>query len=479
MSLPIISVEQMREWEKATWASGQTESEVIARVGKLVARRALQLTQSGETIAILAGKGHNGDDVRAALPYLPERNIILLDVLDPQTALEKFCVATQSSQKPNLILDGLFGIGLSRPLNAEWQKLMAAVNETKIPVLAIDVPSGIDADTGEVRGSAIEAAITLTLAAPKRGLLSPNAIPYVGRLEVAPDIGLVSCPFSSVINWMCANDFENFPPPRKVVSHKGTYGHLSIVAGSLGYHGAAVLAARGASQAQPGLVTVFTPENVYLPVASQLQAAMVHAWKSAGEFPESCSAILFGPGLAAKGLPEALKKETIKVWEQSSLPVIADASALDWLPVVRNFPNALRVITPHPGEAARMLSISTDAVQADRVAALRKLSARYGNCLVVLKGHQTLVGKSEGEIFVNSSGNPFLAQGGSGDVLAGYISGLLAQPALQSDPLKTIRYAVWRHGAAADHLSVNQPGWTIDDLVQNLGRNLASMTPPS
>jgi ADP-dependent NAD(P)H-hydrate dehydratase / NAD(P)H-hydrate epimerase len=468
MSLPIISAQQMREWERATWATGQTESAVIARVGEIIAQRALQLTKAGETILILAGKGHNGDDARAAIPHLHDRKVILLDVLDPQIALGKFRAACENNPTPKLILDGLFGIGLSRSLDDNWQKLIIAVNESEIPVLAIDTPSGIDADTGEIRGAAIEAAITLTLAAPKRGLLSPSATSFVGRLEVAPEIGLVPCPFSSHMNWTCAEDFKSFPPARKVSSHKGSYGHVAIVAGSLGYHGAAVLAAHGALRAQPGLVSVFTPENVYLPVASQLQAAMVHPWKLAKQFPESCSAILFGPGLASPELPNNLKFELIQIWQESPLPVIVDASALDWLPTGGDFQKQIRVITPHPGEAARMLSISTEAVQADRVSALRKLSARHGNCFVVLKGHQTVVGRSEGEIFINSSGNPFLAQGGSGDVLAGYISGLLAQPALQTEPLKTIRYAVWQHGAAADRLG-DETNWIVEDLVKSLG----------
>lgn len=469
MSLPVISVQQMREWEDATWETGQTESEVIARVGKIIAARTLGLTAPGDAILVLAGKGHNGDDVRAALPHLLERKVISIDAIEPRAALEKFSEICNGAPKPNLILDGLFGIGLSRPLNEDWQKLIASVNASQIPVFAIDAPSGIDSDTGEVRGAAIQAAVTLTLAAPKRGLLSPGAIPFVGRLEVAPKIGLVPCPISSELNWTRREDFQNFPPPRTVASHKGTFGHVAIVAGSLGFHGAAVLASRGALRAQPGLVTVFTPENVYLPVASQSQAAMVHPWKLAAEIPSSCSAILFGPGLAAKDLPGNLKKEMLQVWAVSPLPVVVDASALDWLEGGESFAKQIRVITPHPGEAARMLSVSTQAVQADRVSALRKLSARHGNCIVVLKGHQTLVGKSDGQVFVNSSGNPLLAQGGSGDVLAGYIAGLLAQPALQNDPLKTVRYAVWQHGAAADRLCGKKANWTVRELLWAMG----------
>jgi NAD(P)H-hydrate epimerase len=133
---------------------------------------------------------------------------------------------------------------------------------------------------------------------------------------------------------------------------------------------------------------------------------------------------------------------------------------------------AVRVITPHPGEAARLLKMSSAQVQADRPAALRELSARFGQCWVVLKGHQTLIGRSTGDIAVNSSGNPLLAQGGSGDVLAGYIAGLLAQPALQEDVSLTLRYAVWQHGATADALSAQRSNWIVEDLAAEIGTAL-------
>ncbi|MEO6033957.1 MAG: NAD(P)H-hydrate dehydratase [Verrucomicrobiota bacterium] len=469
MAIPVISVKQMREWEQATWASGQTETEVIAHVGKIVAERALHLTQPGEKILILAGKGHNGDDARAALPHLLAREALLLNVIDPQMALEKIRAACRNDQKPKLILDGLFGIGLSRTLQADWQNLIKLVNDLKIPVLAIDVPSGLDADTGEVRGAAIRATNTLTLGAPKRGLLKNNAVAFVGRLEVAGEIGLTKFSLASELNWSARDDYSKFPPAREISSHKGTFGHLVIVAGSPGYHGAAVLATNGALRAQPGLVTLFTPENVYVPVASQLRAAMVNPWHNAREIPKTCSAILFGPGLAAKELSANLRNELVRLWQESPLPVLVDASALDWIPPGGDFSNRLRVITPHPGEAARLLGVTSDEVQTDRVVAMRKLSSRFGNCFVVLKGHQTLIGRSAGDILINSTGNPFLAQGGSGDVLAGFLSGLLAQGNLRSDLLKTMGYAVWQHGATADELCVTQPNWTIDDLLVAIG----------
>ncbi|MEO8427295.1 MAG: NAD(P)H-hydrate dehydratase [Verrucomicrobiota bacterium] len=468
MPIPVISVSQMREWEGASWAAGRTEPEVIRRVGVIIAKRSLELTRPLDRILIVAGKGHNGEDAREALQHLQEREVHLLNVTDADGAMED--LDAHLAQRPALIIDGLFGIGINRLLSAPWEKLIERLNQAAVPILTVDVPSGLNAESGQPEGVAIRATITITLAAPKSGLLKASAIPFVGRLEVASEIGLVACPHKSELVWISPEDFTGFPPVRQVNAHKGKFGHLVIIAGSLGYHGAAVLAARGALRACPGLVTVLTPENVYLPVAAQLQTAMVNSWKRRREPSENCTAILFGPGLAADDLPEELKDEVCYFWTNSSLPVVADASALNWLPPGPCRASTLRVVTPHPGEAARMLQSSTSVIQDDRVAAVRRLSERFGNCLVVLKGHQTLVGRSSGEISVNSSGNPFLAQGGSGDVLAGYLSGLLAQPALQANPVLAIRYAVWQHGAAADQLVKRQASFSVDELLPGLGR---------
>lgn len=455
----------MREWEKASWAAGRTAVNVIDKVGRAIARRLESLAAPGQKILFLAGKGHNGDDARAARKHLArKRAAVVLNVSDPMQALKKFPAASRGC---SWIVDGLFGIGLDRPLDASWKKLIKAVNSANVPLLAVDVPSGLNAETGDVEGAAISASVTLTVGAPKRGLL--KAAQQVGRLEVLSDVGLVPCPFDSELNWTETNDFARLPQRRPVESNKGTFGHLAIYAGSFGYHGAAVLAGLGAVRAQPGLVTIFPQEAVYVPVAAQCQSGMVHAWRPGQALPKNCSAILFGPGLAAPGLSESMKDELRAHWQKAPLPVIADASGLDWLRPGPTPPGAIRVITPHPGEAGRILGSSAASVQADRVRALRELSKRLGGCFVVLKGHQTLVGTANGKIFVNCSGNPYLAQGGSGDLLGGYLAGLLAQPDWQKDALAAIRYAVWQHGAAADHLSEIQPNWTVEDLSRHLG----------
>ena len=278
---------------------------------------------------ILAGKGNNGGDARAAREFLDGRKFELLEIAAPENFLP--ALETALAQKPALIIDGLFGIGLNRPLDDGWMKLIQRVNESKIPVLSIDVPSGLNADTGGNFGAAIEAAITLTVGAPKIGLLAQTAWPFVGRLEVADDVGLVPCPHKSELNWTQPEDFENFPPRRAVAAHKGSFGHLAIVAGSFGFHGASVLAARAAQRAQPGLVTLFTQEKVYHAVASQLQSAMVNVWKPEMKFSATTSAILIGPGLAAPDLPDEMITLVRRLWRDLELPMIVDASALDWL----------------------------------------------------------------------------------------------------------------------------------------------------
>lgn len=468
MSVPVISVAQMREWEQATWAGGVTETHVIQQVGLQIARRAEQLTPANATILLLAGKGHNGDDVRAAHGFLAGRRAKLLEIKTPAAAFAR--LESALAQGPALIVDGLFGIGLNRPLDADWIAFIKRVNAAGVPILAVDVPSGLNADTGETFGAALQATLTLAVGAPKRGLLAPNAAPLVGRLAIATEIGLHPEPPATELRWTLPEDFSGFPPARPLAGHKGTFGHLAIVAGSLGYHGAAVLAARGAQRAQPGLVTVLTQKNTYPPVAAQLQAVMVKPWSARFQPAETCSALLVGPGLAAPDVPRGMISQVRQWWETAPVPMLVDASALDWLRATPPAPNALRVLTPHPGEAARLLNLTPQKVQRDRIAAVRKISQKYGGCWVVLKGQHTLIGRRAGEIFVNPSGNPHLAQGGAGDVLAGFLAGLLAQPALAATAERPLRYAVWQHGAAADALQRRSRNWTIEALADEIGK---------
>lgn len=467
MPSPVLSVGQMREWEQASWNAGPSQSAVIAEVGKKLALRALALTKPNSAILLLAGRGHNGDDARAAVPHLERRQVQLLTVTEPAEQMAD--LHRELALRPALVIDALFGIGLNRPLRADWVEFVNALNASNLPILSVDLPSGLDANSGEPLGAAVKAALTLTVGAVKKGLLDPKAYSFTGKVELAPNIGLIPLQTETELQWACASDFENFPPRREISGHKGTYGHLAIISGSKGYHGAAILAARGAARAMPGLISVFCDEQVYLPVASQLQVQMVHPFSPGKPLPENASCIVIGPGLASDSLGPLWKEFLNQQWRSFPHPMIVDASALSWLQAGSLSTEATRLITPHPGEAGRMLARSTSAIQENRLAAVRELSTRFGNCWVLLKGHQTLIGRHIGPVSVNSSGNPFMAQGGAGDLLSGYLGGLLAQSKLQEDPLKTIQYAAWQHGAAADELSAEKQSWGIEDLAQTLG----------
>lgn len=468
MPVPVLTVAEMRAWETASWAAGVHEGDVIRRVGLLIARSIAARTKPGDRIVVVAGKGNNGADARAAAAALNDRDVVLVDASEPAAALPQLRDAL--ARPAAVVLDGIFGIGVDRPLEGPWIDLVKALEAARGFLVSIDVPSGLNADTGEPAGAAVHAHETWTVGAPKAGLLTAPAVPYVGRLRLIGDIGLAGQPTAGgSLQWIQEEDFADFPPRRGIDGNKGTFGHATVIAGSNGYHGAAVLAIRGTMRARPGLSTIIVQPEILAVVAAQLSAPLVKAWLATTKIPDNATSITMGPGLAAKDLPPGVRDMVTKIWRNYDGPVVADASALDWLaprPAGITFP---RVLTPHPGEAARMLDMTAAAIQRDRVGSLRELSRRLGNLWVVLKGHQTLVGRSDGPVFVNSSGNPGLAQGGTGDVLAGFLGGLLAQSHLGKDIGKIVSYGVWAHGHAADRLEERRHNWTSEELAEEIG----------
>ncbi len=473
MPEPILTVAQMRAREARTWISGMPREAVIQRAGRAVAEVARHWTREDAPVLVLAGRGHNGDDAVVAGQHLPGRDVEILRLNGPQAfAAAHGWLERQNGNRRAMVIDGMFGIGLNRPLQGEWAGLVDEVNRAGIPVLAVDVPSGLAADSGQPLGDAvIEATVTVALGAVKVGMLGEAAARYLGRVELAADIGLVAADEAGGPEWVVPGDFEGWPPARSSTAHKGSFGHVAILAGSLGYHGAAVLAAQGAQRARPGLVTVYTDERCYVPVAAQLRAAMVRPWNGAALNPDDHTALVAGPGLASPGLPYGVRAEVGRLWRTAPCLMLADASALDDLPRELEPGAGPRVITPHPGEAGRLLGIPAAEVQSDRLEAVRRLSGMWsgGRVWVVLKGRHTLVGRREGGLGVNPSGNPGLAQGGTGDVLAGFLGGLLAQPGWGGDVGKVLRYGVWEHGCAADRQEETGRAWTTEELVHELG----------
>ncbi len=465
MAVPILTVAEMRSWEGASWNAGAAEKNVIAEVGRQLAQAISARVSPGSRVLLLAGPGNNGADCRAAEPHLGAFAVERIDLSTPETAPATLTAAL--ARRPSLVVDGLFGIGLNRPLGEAWIHLFELINEAGLPVLSLDTPSGLNADTGEPWGAALRAEATLTVGAPKVGLLAPSALEWVGRLTVARHVGLVGEPQGvSDLRWTLPEDVVRPTGHRGVAAHKGTFGHAVIIAGSVGYSGAAVLAARAASRARPGLVSVLTPPDSWLPVASQLSSAMVHPLTARHPVLAGATAILAGPGLAAPTLPPEVRTEVVRLWREFAGVMVVDASALDWLrpgtPCV-----GPRIVTPHPGEAGRLLGIGATEVQSERLASLRRIAQRH-DALVILKGHQTLIGNSSGPVFINPTGNPGLAQGGTGDVLAGFLIGLLAQPGENQDILRSTRRAAWIHGATADRLEADSQAWTADELAAAL-----------
>lgn len=487
MPIPVISVAEMRSWEAATWDAGVQESEVIGRVGQAIANWLLPRTHPSDSILIVAGKGHNGEDGRAAFPCLSaKRNASLLDVRNPEQALAS--LKRSLSRRPSVILDCLFGIGLNRALSVAWQAVIRRINQAGAKVVAVDAPSGLNAQTGSPMGGGIQADYTLMIGAPKEGMLTSPARPFVGYLRVLPDVGLLPNFFSTAkfkeprqrgdsengqsdekpagdnrLFFSQEDDFQGFPPPRRATDHKGSFGHLAILAGSRGYHGAAVLAARAAMRASPGLITLSTTPECYLPAASHLQQAMVEPWRQSWQPPAKATGILAGPGLAGTDVPNPLMDQVRRLWLEDERPTLIDASGLDWLPQGRDTAGP-RIITPHAGEAARLLKCRPAAVHENPVACCRQLSSQLGGCWVVLKSAHSLIGQNRGALFFNATGTPQLAQGGSGDVLAGFLAGLLSQPQCQNNLETTLRYGVWKHGEAAERLQKTQNNWTAEEL---------------
>ncbi len=466
MAIPVVTVEEMRAWEASTWQQGVQEEDVIHQVGAAIAEWIRHSDYHQHPVVILAGKGHNGDDGKAAALHMTGADVQTISIQDPKAAIQ--VVQEALSQDSNLVIDCLFGIGLNRPLSNGWDLLVQVINDSPHPIISIDTPSGLDVREGIAPGPCIVADYTLTVGAPKLGMLSKAAQPFVGYIHCLTDVGLSTPPEGGELYFNEPRDFAHFPPRRRAGDHKGTHGHLQIIAGSAGFHGAAVLATRGAMAARTGLITLETLPECYLPVASQVQQAMVRSWFPENPTPRNTSAILIGPGLAASNVPASLREYTRTLWRSSPIPVIVDASALNWIPAGPATCQAPRIITPHPGEAARMLFTTTKTIQQRREETVRRLAEKFANCWVVLKGTHSLIGNSTSNLYFNNTGNPNLAQGGSGDVLAGILAGLLAQPRCQVELERTIRFAVWQHGRAADELQRNRAHWTIEDLPEGV-----------
>jgi hydroxyethylthiazole kinase-like uncharacterized protein yjeF len=439
---PIFLTAEIRRIEQA---AGDVTPSLMERAGAAAAEFAIGLiSEKSKDILVLAGPGNNGGDARIAAARLQESFFRVTLASHPrELPADKRC---------GLVIDGLFGIGLARAITGEYAQLVEYANRQRCPVLALDVPSGIQSDTGQLLGCAVRATHTLTFIGLKPGLLTLDGPDHCGEVRVAP-LGLDSSSFRPNA-WVAGPaPFKDALKPRPRNFHKGMAGSLGILGGARGMTGAALLAGRAALQLGAGRVYVgFLQEE--LPVDFGFPEIMLrHADDVLGM---DLDAVVAGPGLGSTEHGATLVGAVLA----SDMPCVLDADALNLMADDGNLREACArrsaetLLTPHPAEAGRLLNLSTPGVQADRLGAARALAQRY-KAHVVLKGNGSVLVARDGHLFINTSGNPGMASAGMGDVLSGILGALLAQ---RHSGESALVLGVHLHGAAADELAARGVG---------------------
>jgi hydroxyethylthiazole kinase-like uncharacterized protein yjeF len=503
--MKILNADQMRNIDRrATERFGVPSIVLMENAAIAVVDAIFAHYPESERVAIVCGIGQNGGDGFAVARHLENRGVVPIVIIcgdrakiagDARTNLlicERLGVpiyeirdgdgietALAHAADADLLVDALFGTGLNRAPSGIYADVIRGIAELRIPVLAIDLPSGANASSGEPFEPCIQAEVTVTFAAPKLCHVFEPAALYCGEVIVAdisiPDVAVEEETVTLAL--ITPKDVQPNIAPRVAATHKGTYGHVAIIAGSPGRSGAAVMCARGAIRTGAGLVTVMTdPETAKLVHAGSIEAMTYSAADGFNppdsaaplEFLRNKTAALIGPGLPDDDASYERVRAMVAAIE---LPLIIDASALNAFASRANElnPRGLpRVITPHPGELARILGTDTKSIGANRIAAARE-AARVSNCVVVLKGHQTLVAEPDGHVFVNPTGNPGMASGGMGDVLSGVVAALLARGL---DPVDAACTAVYLHGLAGDLLKeeIGDIGLMATDVADRIPR---------
>jgi ADP-dependent NAD(P)H-hydrate dehydratase / NAD(P)H-hydrate epimerase len=509
-----VLTSEMRELDRRTIEEFGVPGDVLMdRAGYGVADVARHLARTcgyGDAlIQLFAGRGNNGGDAFVAARYLKKmgfevevffagesssvRGDALKQLLQMRAdgielrelpTLEDWELLQGTPQAAgDILIDGLLGTGISGPARGPVVGAIQVINTfaRRGLVVAIDVPSGLDSDSGRASGDVVVADITVTMGMPKRGLIAPAALDVVGNVEVI-DIGIPSeltMSLSAPAELVTIEDVGRVLGRRSRTSHKGSYGHVLVIGGAPGYGGAIAMSAMAAVRSGVGLVSVLTPEGVASMVGGLVPEAMVHAGLSnaagslaAGainQFGHDLSAfdaVLIGPGMTAHADSASLV-EVVLASDVSE--IVLDADALN---IVASNPSLLAgdrtgvIVTPHPGEMARLLGVDVAAVQGDRFDVAMRAAAQFG-ATVVLKGAGTVVAQKGLPLCVNLAGNPGMATGGMGDVLAGLMAGLAAQGLA---PFDAARAAVHIHGRAGDAVArlTSQAGMAATDVVDEI-----------
>lgn len=477
----VSSADQVRELDRATIEDVGVPGVALMELASHGVARAVREHHEADArkgIVVVCGGGNNGGDGYAAARWLHGWGFdvriwsLKLDSSGDAETMRDACFRmgireTDELGRCGLIIDAVFGTGLSRAVKGPALEALQAIAQHPAPVIAVDLPSGVDADTGQTLGVAVQAARTVTFGRLKPGLLQAPGAALAGEVEVV-DIGLDAAlgddPMA-IAEVPEARDLAPLVPTRNRHAHKKSSGHLLVIAGSTPMAGAAVLACRAALRGGAGLVTLYTPAGALRrlgnlpPEVMVLSSPAVDVFEDAPELDLApYDALVAGPGLGggrpiAEGFGTFLKH----LWTLDDRPILFDADAL---PLATGKGGGPRVITPHPGEAGRLLNRTSAAIQGNRRARAEELALGR---VCLLKGANTIVA-GPGRTSFNPTGGPVLATAGSGDVLAGLIGALLARGMSARD---AARVGAWVHGAAGDRLAaIRSEGWTAGDIAE-------------
>lgn len=530
--MKLVTAEEMRRAEQAAVEAGDTWEGLMERAGLAVAREVLaRLKRKNRRILLLVGPGNNGGDALVAGRHLVESGHKVVAYLWnrgggsadwPLEALKEsggeFLHADADAGmetlrrelgKADVIVDGLLGMGLTRPIEGLLRDIVEEVNRVSGPlVVAVDLPTGVHADTGQIMGTAIRAAVTVTMGWAKRGLYQFPGAGYVGEVVVA-EIGIPEEYLQDVqVELLDVERLRTILPLRRRDAHKGTFGRVMVVAGSLHYTGAPYLAAMAAYRVGAGLVTLAPPRTIYpilaaralettfLPLPEgEVGAIGEGAIKVLGEAIGRYQVLVLGCGLGQEEGTVAFVRKLLRVREriqpgigflprleveefEGELPLmVLDADGLNALAGVpewwKNLPPGRVVLTPHPGEMARLLGASQEEVLASRIAVAQRAATTWKQ-VVVFKGANTVVAHPEGRVVVNPVACPALATAGTGDVLAGAIGGFLAQGVA---PFEAALLGVYLHALAGKMVEeeVGPAGGVAGQVLEALPRALRSL----
>lgn len=483
----LYTAAQVRELDRQTIERfGIPAPELMQRAGAAAFELLRKRWPDARRVCVLAGTGNNGGDgfvlarlareagLEAAVLQLGEREAISETARVHATAWDaaggewrRFDGIPGDCE---LIVDAMLGTGLQRDLGGEFKAAVEAVNAHRAPVLAMDIPTGLDADRGTILGAAVRADLSVSFIGLKRGMFTADAVDCCGEirfdaLEVPAAVYASQILSARRIDWAQQSTRMS---PRRRSAHKGHFGHVLVVGGDHGYGGAPLLAARASARAGAGLVTLATRKRHVSGVLAVVPELMVHAVGRHAELDPvvaHCNVILAGPGLGRAAWGRRLFEQVLA----QQRPLVLDADALNLLSEHPGLSRDDWVLTPHPGEAARLLQTCIAEIHADRFAAVEALQRRYGGC-VVLKGAGTLVlGSGSRPVAVCSDGNPGMASGGMGDVLAGVIASFMAQGWSFSEAAEL---GVCLHAAAGDAAARadGERGLLASDLMPYLRR---------